>query len=57
MSRIVLPGMVEKRNGAIINVSSASGAKPTPCLALYSATKVKIFGREGEIIVKYMTMS
>ena len=42
MTRIVLPAMSEKKTGAIINVSSASGLKPTPMLSLYSATKVYI---------------
>ena len=39
MTSIVLPGMSERKKGAIINVSSASGALPTPFLSLYSATK------------------
>jgi len=39
MTRIVLPGMVEKQSGAIINVSSISGAVPAPMLSTYSASK------------------
>jgi len=40
MVHIVLPGMVEKRKGAIVNVSSASCCQPTPMLTIYGASKV-----------------
>uniref|UniRef100_A0A3P9J3Z5 Hydroxysteroid (20-beta) dehydrogenase 2 n=1 Tax=Oryzias latipes TaxID=8090 RepID=A0A3P9J3Z5_ORYLA len=40
MTRLVLPGMVERGTGLIINISSEIGARPQPLLALYSATKV-----------------
>lgn len=39
MTRIVLPGMVERHAGAIINVSSISGAVPAPMLSVYSGSK------------------
>uniref|UniRef100_A0A673U574 Very-long-chain 3-oxoacyl-CoA reductase n=1 Tax=Suricata suricatta TaxID=37032 RepID=A0A673U574_SURSU len=39
MTRLVLPGMVERSKGAILNISSASGMFPVPLLAIYSATK------------------
>nr|XP_015101678.2 very-long-chain 3-oxoacyl-CoA reductase [Vicugna pacos] len=39
MTRLVLPGMVERSKGAIINISSASGLYPFPLLTIYSATK------------------
>ncbi|XP_035672308.1 very-long-chain 3-oxoacyl-CoA reductase-like [Branchiostoma floridae] len=39
MTRIVLPGMVERKKGVILNISSASGVIPTPLLSLYSASK------------------
>uniref|UniRef100_A0A7N5P219 Very-long-chain 3-oxoacyl-CoA reductase n=1 Tax=Ailuropoda melanoleuca TaxID=9646 RepID=A0A7N5P219_AILME len=39
MTRLVLPGMVERSKGAILNISSASGKAPVPLLAIYSATK------------------
>nr|XP_045379951.1 very-long-chain 3-oxoacyl-CoA reductase [Camelus bactrianus] len=39
MTRLVLPGMVERSKGAIINISSASGLYPVPLLTIYSATK------------------
>ncbi|KAM6194992.1 inactive hydroxysteroid dehydrogenase-like protein 1 [Sarcoramphus papa] len=39
MMHIVLPGMVEKKKGAIVNVSSASCCQPTPMLTIYGASK------------------
>nr|XP_002733503.1 PREDICTED: estradiol 17-beta-dehydrogenase 12-B-like [Saccoglossus kowalevskii] len=40
MTKVVLPGMVERRKGAVINISSASGMLPGPLTTLYAATKV-----------------
>ncbi|XP_074131078.1 very-long-chain 3-oxoacyl-CoA reductase [Sminthopsis crassicaudata] len=47
MTRLVLPGMVERSKGAILNISSASGMYPVPLLSVYSATKafVDFFSR------------
>ncbi|KAM8799194.1 inactive hydroxysteroid dehydrogenase-like protein 1 [Eudromia elegans] len=39
MVHIVLPGMLEKKKGAIVNVSSASCCQPTPMLTVYGASK------------------
>ncbi|XP_040272764.1 very-long-chain 3-oxoacyl-CoA reductase-B-like [Bufo bufo] len=39
MTRIVLPRMVERKKGLIINISSAAGARPYPSLTMYCATK------------------
>eukprot|EP00911_Craspedida_sp_UC1_P002466 UC1_evm1s1835 len=39
MVRLVLPGMVDRKRGAIVNVSSASGSFPASLLSAYSATK------------------
>ncbi|GFR91621.1 very-long-chain 3-oxoacyl-CoA reductase [Elysia marginata] len=39
MTRMLLPGMVVRRRGVIINVSSAFGRNPAPYLAMYGATK------------------
>ncbi|XP_041466474.1 very-long-chain 3-oxoacyl-CoA reductase-B-like [Lytechinus variegatus] len=47
MTNLVLPAMVERKRGIIINVSSASGMNPSPMLTVYSATKafVDFFSR------------
>ncbi|NXP21038.1 DHB12 reductase, partial [Scytalopus superciliaris] len=47
MTRLVLPGMLERSKGVILNIASASGMYPTPLLTLYSATKafVDFFSR------------
>ncbi|XP_070551325.1 very-long-chain 3-oxoacyl-CoA reductase-like [Ptychodera flava] len=39
MTRILLPAMVQRQKGAIINISSGSGKIPTPLLTVYSSTK------------------
>uniref|UniRef100_A0A8C7XE33 Hydroxysteroid (17-beta) dehydrogenase 12b n=1 Tax=Oryzias sinensis TaxID=183150 RepID=A0A8C7XE33_9TELE len=47
MTRLVLPSMVERKKGAILNISSASGMYPVPLLTIYSASKafVDFFSR------------
>nr|XP_020454497.1 very-long-chain 3-oxoacyl-CoA reductase-like [Monopterus albus] len=42
MTRLILPGMVERGMGLIINISSEVGVRPQPLLSLYSATKIFI---------------
>ncbi|KAI2579919.1 inactive hydroxysteroid dehydrogenase-like protein 1 isoform b [Homo sapiens] len=39
MVHVVLPGMVERKKGAIVTISSGSCCKPTPQLAAFSASK------------------
>lgn len=47
MTRIVLPGMVEKKKGAIVNIGSVAGVSNSPLLAQYGAAKsyVAMFSR------------
>ncbi|KAI5089514.1 hydroxysteroid (20-beta) dehydrogenase 2 [Silurus meridionalis] len=40
MSRLILPQMVERGKGLIINISSEASSQPQPMLTLYSATKI-----------------
>ncbi|XP_026066928.1 very-long-chain 3-oxoacyl-CoA reductase-like [Carassius auratus] len=40
MSRLVLPGMLERGKGLIINISSEAASQPQPMLSVYSATKI-----------------
>jgi len=48
MTLLLLPKMVEKRKGLILNVSSASAVLPTPLLSMYSSSKafVEKFSRD-----------
>jgi short-subunit dehydrogenase len=39
LSRLFLPGMIEKNEGAILNVSSVAAFQPLASLGLYAATK------------------
>lgn len=47
MTQLVLPSMVERSKGVILNISSLSGMNPVPLLTIYSATKafVDFFSR------------
>ena len=39
LTRLFLPGMLERRTGGILNVASTAGFQPLPCLSVYAATK------------------
>lgn len=39
MTRIVLPGMVQRKRGSIVNIGSAAGVTTSPLLAQYGAAK------------------
>lgn len=40
MTRIILPQMVERKKGVIVNLSSMAAQVPNPLLTVYSSTKV-----------------
>ncbi|XP_072006062.1 very-long-chain 3-oxoacyl-CoA reductase-B-like [Engystomops pustulosus] len=39
MTRIVLPKMLQRKKGLIINISSSTGIRPYPIMTMYGATK------------------
>jgi len=42
LTRLVLPGMIQRRQGGIINVGSTAGFQPGPYMAVYYATKAYV---------------
>ncbi|HEY7223702.1 MAG TPA: SDR family NAD(P)-dependent oxidoreductase [Micromonosporaceae bacterium] len=44
MTRLVLPGMLARRSGHIVNIASAAGRIPAPGAAVYTATKHAVVG-------------
>ena len=41
MTRMVLPQMLERKRGAIVNIGSVEGCIPAPFYVLYGASKVR----------------
>jgi len=52
-SKAVLPGMIKKREGKIINISSQSGRRGSPWHAAYSASKFGIIGLTQSLAVEF----
>lgn len=42
MTKLVMPAMVKRGRGCLINIGSASSMIPSPLLTVYAATKVTI---------------
>lgn len=55
MTRMVLPGMLEKKSGAIVNISSASALYTLPGLAEYSGSKGFIEKFSRALNAEYMS--
>jgi len=58
MIDIVLPGMVEKKKGIIINNCAGAGRSPLPLATIYSATKayVDFFSRFILFDINYLSI-
>lgn len=53
MTKIVLPGMLERSRGIIINVSSLSSQIPSPFVTVYSSTKAYVTKFTQDLAVEY----
>jgi short-subunit dehydrogenase len=42
LTKLALPGMLERRRGRILNVASTAGFQPGPLMAVYYATKAYV---------------
>lgn len=53
MCKVVMPGMVERRKGVVINISSTAAAIPSPLLTVYAATKAYIEKFSSDLSAEY----
>ncbi|CAB4012738.1 Inactive hydroxysteroid dehydrogenase 1 [Paramuricea clavata] len=53
MTHLVLPGMVERKRGAIINLSSSAAQFPSPLVTVYSATKAYVDHFSQGLCIEY----
>jgi len=53
MTRIILPKMVERRNGLVVNLSTIASTVPMPMLATYSASKAYVNTLTQALQVEY----
>lgn len=53
MSKIVMPGMVERKRGVIVNISSSSADIPSPLLTVYAASKAFVVKFSEDLITEY----
>ncbi|XP_057327888.1 very-long-chain 3-oxoacyl-CoA reductase [Microplitis mediator] len=52
IARAVLPGMMERRKGVIINISSTAAAIPSPYLSVYAASKAFVDKLSADLAVE-----
>jgi NAD(P)-dependent dehydrogenase (short-subunit alcohol dehydrogenase family) len=51
-SKLVLPGMIARRRGHLVNIASVAGRTPCPGAATYSATKAAVLGLTDSIRIE-----
>lgn len=54
MCKIVMPGMVERKKGVVVNVSSTAAQIPSPLLTVYGASKAYIQKFSADLSAEYM---
>ncbi|XP_045481814.1 very-long-chain 3-oxoacyl-CoA reductase-like [Harmonia axyridis] len=53
MCKIVMPGMVERKSGVVINISSTAALIPNPMLTVYAATKAYVQKFSVDLATEY----
>jgi short-subunit dehydrogenase len=53
MTRLLVPGMLERRRGHVVNVASLAGKLPPPQLASYGATKHGVVGFTASVRAEF----
>lgn len=53
MCKIVLPGMVERKRGVIVNISSTAAQIPSPLLSVYAASKSFVEKFSADLSTEY----
>ncbi|XP_065365153.1 very-long-chain 3-oxoacyl-CoA reductase [Calliphora vicina] len=53
MTALILPQMVERKKGAVINISSTAGVIPNPLLTVYSSTKAFVDKFSADLQTEY----
>ncbi len=57
VTRMFLPGMIEKRRGHIINIASAAGLMPNPKMSVYAASKWAVLGWSESLRIELENMN
>ncbi|WP_445491908.1 3-ketoacyl-ACP reductase [Niallia sp. 03133] len=52
VTKAVLPGMIERKSGDIINISSSAGQKGAPVTSAYSASKFAVLGLSESLMLE-----
>jgi len=52
VTKAVLPGMIERKTGDIINISSSAGQKGAPVTSAYSASKFAVLGLTESLMLE-----